>query len=131
VGQTLGSTSTQPPLRQGVDPAAAIKALKGAVFPVHAKDTAIDPYNTAVKAWLDTTSYHDLEARSWIFRSIGWGTDTATWKRIVNGAAPERFDGVVSSSTRRAGLAGRGPAEVHQLTQGVPPRRAVRGGWWV
>lgn len=33
---------------QGVDPVAAVHALRGCIYHFHAKDTYIDPYNTAV-----------------------------------------------------------------------------------
>ncbi|NLE77839.1 MAG: sugar phosphate isomerase/epimerase, partial [Chloroflexi bacterium] len=56
---------------QGIDPVAAIRKLKGAIYHFHAKDTYIDPYNCAADGVLDTRPYSDLEQRSWIFRSVG------------------------------------------------------------
>ena len=37
---------------QGVDPVAAVHALRGCIYHFHAKDTYIDPYNTAVNGVL-------------------------------------------------------------------------------
>ncbi len=53
---------------QGIDPIAAVRALgkENAVFHVHAKDTRIDPYNSAVNGNLDTKSYGDILGRSWV-----------------------------------------------------------------
>ena len=39
---------------QGIDPVAAIRELKGAIYHFHAKDTKIDPYNCAKNGVLDT-----------------------------------------------------------------------------
>ena len=39
---------------QGIDPVAAIRELKGAIYHFHAKDTKIDKYNTAKFGVLDT-----------------------------------------------------------------------------
>ena len=39
----------------------------------HAKDTKVDPRNTAVNGVLDTTHYGEELERSWIFRTVGYG----------------------------------------------------------
>ena len=44
---------------QGMDPVAAIRELEGAIYHVHAKDTKVDPYNTAKNGVLDTKHYSD------------------------------------------------------------------------
>jgi sugar phosphate isomerase/epimerase len=49
----------------------------GAIFHAHAKDTRVDPLNTARNGTLDTKSYGDVLERSWIFRSVGYGTTRA------------------------------------------------------
>ena len=59
---------------QGMDPIAVIRALKGAIYHFHAKDTQIDPYNTARIGVLDTKHYSDIENRAWVFRTVGYGT---------------------------------------------------------
>lgn len=69
---------------QGIDPVEALKALKGAVYHFHAKDTRIDPRNTAVNGVLDTKNLGLAEERSWIFRTIGYGTDTKLWKDMMS-----------------------------------------------
>jgi sugar phosphate isomerase/epimerase len=81
---------------QGIDPAAAIRALGAAIFHVHAKDVALDPANVAVNGVLDAKSYRRLAERSWLFRSVGWGHDEHTWKRIVSALRLAGYDGAVS-----------------------------------
>ncbi|HIZ56070.1 MAG TPA: sugar phosphate isomerase/epimerase, partial [Firmicutes bacterium] len=49
VGDTIGANFDPSHLFwQGMDPVAAIRALKGAIYHFHAKDTKVDPYNKAV-----------------------------------------------------------------------------------
>jgi len=83
---------------QGADPVAAIRALgkEQAIFHVHAKDTHIDPYNTAVNGVLDTKAYDRLAERSWLFRSVGYGHDYKYWKDIVSELRIAGYDYVLS-----------------------------------
>jgi sugar phosphate isomerase/epimerase len=81
---------------QGVDVPAAIRALGPSIFHVHAKDVAVDPHNVAVNGLIDTKSYRRLAERSWLFRSVGWGHDEATWKRVVTALRLSGYDGVLS-----------------------------------
>ncbi len=81
---------------QGVDPVAAIGALKGAIHHFHAKDTKIDPYNTAVNGCLDTRSFADLENRPWLFRTVGYGHGEQTWRDIFSALQLAGYNGVIS-----------------------------------
>ncbi len=83
---------------QGMDPVASIKALgqAGAIFHFHAKDTKIDPYNTALNGVLDTKHYGDELNRSWIFRSCGYGNDATVWKDMISMLAKVNYDGALS-----------------------------------
>ena len=81
---------------QGVDVPAAIRALGGAIFHVHAKDVALDRHNVAINGVIDTKSYRRLSERSWLFRTVGWGHDELEWKRIVTALRLIGYDGVVS-----------------------------------
>lgn len=73
---------------------AAIRYLGDAVHYFHAKDTAIDKYNTAVNGVLDTKSYADEAHRSWIFRSVGYGM--GKWKDIASALRLVGYDHVMS-----------------------------------
>ena len=81
---------------QGMDPVAALRELRGAVYHFHAKDTRVDPYNKAKNGVLDTGTYGDLSARSWVFRTVGYGTDQKAWKDLISTLAVIGYDGAVS-----------------------------------
>lgn len=69
---------------QGIDPVIAIRTLGKAIYHFHAKDTAIDRYNTAINGVLDTKHYADELRRSWIFRTVGFGSETLLWKSMMS-----------------------------------------------
>jgi len=97
VGDTIGANFDPSHLFwQGIDPVAAIRALKGAIYHFHAKDTWVDPYNKAVNGVLDTGAYGDLSKRSWTFRTIGYGHGAEVWKAIVSELRAGGYDGAVS-----------------------------------
>ena len=80
---------------QGMDPVTVIRALKDAIFHVHAKDTRIDENNTRLNGVLDTKSYADEINRSWIFRSCGYGNDRLYWNDIVSNLRMIGYDKVM------------------------------------
>lgn len=81
---------------QGMDPVASIRALEGAIHHVHAKDTFIDPHNTAINGVLDTKSYKELARRSWTFRTVGYGHDKLSWRAMVSTLRLVGYDYVLS-----------------------------------
>ncbi|MDD3766691.1 MAG: sugar phosphate isomerase/epimerase [Eubacteriales bacterium] len=81
---------------QGIDPVEAIKALKGAIYHFHAKDTYIDSANTSVKGVLDTDGYDKLPTRSWTFRTVGYGNGAKVWKDIISTLRIVNYDGAIS-----------------------------------
>ena len=81
---------------QGIDPVAAIRYLKDAIYFFHAKDTKIDPINCPVNGVLDTKNFTDEIHRSWIFRSVGYGHDYTVWKDIVSNLRLVGYDDVLS-----------------------------------
>lgn len=82
---------------QGMDPIAVIRALGSeAIFHVHAKDTKIDPFESAVNGVLDTRSYADELNRAWIFRSIGYGNGEEYWKDFLSNLRLVGYDYVIS-----------------------------------
>ena len=81
---------------QGIDPVAAIRALKGAIYHFHAKDTFVDPYRTAVNGVLDTKSLGDLGERNWLFRTVGYGHDESVWRGICTELRQAGYDKVMS-----------------------------------
>ena len=83
-------------LWQGIDPVEAIKKLGDCIYHFHAKDTKIDKTNTAINGVLDTGSYESLASRSWLFRTVGYGSDYAVWKSIISTLKVVGYDGVIS-----------------------------------
>ena len=81
---------------QGMDPITVIREMGDAIFHVHAKDTRIDPRNTAVNGVLDTKSYADVINRSWIFRSVGYGNYALYWKDIISNLRMVGYDYAIS-----------------------------------
>ncbi len=97
VGPTIGANFDPSHLFwQGIDPVAAIRELKGAIYHFHAKDTAIDPYITAVNGVLDTTKFSEMADRAWVFRTVGYGHGEEEWRRIFSELRKIGYDGVVS-----------------------------------
>jgi sugar phosphate isomerase/epimerase len=81
---------------QGMDPVVTIRELGQAIYHVHAKDVKIDRANTARNGVLDTKSYTNEIARSWIFRTVGWGHGAEVWKEMVSELRLAGYDWVLS-----------------------------------
>ena len=81
---------------QGMDPCTAIGELKGAIYHFHAKDTFVDPTNKAKNGVLDTQSLGGLSDRSWLFRTVGYGTSEKNWKDIFSKLKMIGYDGAIS-----------------------------------
>jgi len=81
---------------QGMEPIACVRKLGKAIFHVHAKDSKVDPFNTAVNGVLDTKHYGDEINRSWIFRTCGYGHGMEWWKDFVSTLRMVGYDGVLS-----------------------------------
>jgi sugar phosphate isomerase/epimerase len=81
---------------QGIDPCAAVRALAGAVWHVHAKDTAIHEWNSRVNGVLDTKHYREELTRSWIFRTVGYGNPRRFWCDFVSTLRMVGYDHVLS-----------------------------------
>ncbi len=81
---------------QGMDPIACLRALKGCVYHVHAKDCRIDPLNAATVGVLDTKPYTDEINRGWIFRTVGYGHGPEFWKDFVSTLRLIGYDGALS-----------------------------------
>lgn len=97
VGEIIGANFDPSHLFwQGIDPMMALRALKGAVYHVHAKDTFIYKMNSAVNGVLDTKPYGDEFNRSWIFRTVGYGHGIDFWNDFVSTLRMIGYDYVLS-----------------------------------
>jgi sugar phosphate isomerase/epimerase len=81
---------------QGMDPIACVRQLGKAIFHVHAKDSKVDPFNTAVNGTLDAKHYGDELKRSWIFRTVGYGHSMEWWCDFISTLRLVGYDGAVS-----------------------------------
>ena len=81
---------------QQVDSVAAIRALAGSIFHVHAKDCRVDRANTTANGVLDSKNYTREIERSWIFRTVGYGSDAIFWKDLVSALRMTGYDHVIS-----------------------------------
>lgn len=81
---------------QGIDPIAAVKELGDAIYYVHAKDTKINRLNSSINGVLDTKPYADEANRSWLFRTVGYGTGYDFWKEFLSMLRLIGYDYVLS-----------------------------------
>ncbi|MBN1458691.1 MAG: sugar phosphate isomerase/epimerase [Armatimonadetes bacterium] len=81
---------------QGIDPVVAIRELGPAIYHFHAKDVKIDPSNTVRNGVLDTKTYTHEVARSWIFRTVGYGHGAEVWKAMISELRLAGYDHVLS-----------------------------------
>ena len=82
---------------QGMDPHLVIQRFgPDFVFHVHAKDTRVDPYETALSGGLDMRPMEDVAQRSWAYRTLGFGHDELWWKQFVSALRTVGFDGTLS-----------------------------------
>lgn len=117
---------------QGVDIPVAIAALDEAIFHVHAKDVAIDGPNRARNGVLDTKSYAQMQERSWLFRSVGWGHGEEAWKSIVSALRLAGYDGVLSIEHEDALLSiHEGLSSALAMLRRVVPHEPAVAPWWL
>jgi len=81
---------------QQVKPSEAVKALKGAIYHFHAKDTKLDMANVHINGVLDTNPSNNVLEKSWVFRTVGFGHDYLEWKEIISALAAIGYDRSVS-----------------------------------
>ncbi len=118
---------------QGIDPVQAARVLgeAGAVFHVHAKDTGIDPHNSAINGNLDVKSYGDLARRSWVFRTCGYGHGDEFWKPFVSMLRRTGYDGVLSIEHEDSYMSlPEGLRKAAAYLQGVLIREPTGQAWW-
>jgi sugar phosphate isomerase/epimerase len=79
---------------QQIDPPASARALTGAIFHVHAKDTGFDRGRLALDGVLETS--RRAGDRAWNFRSIGDGHPVEFWRELVAALRDAGYDGALS-----------------------------------
>lgn len=97
VGETVGANFDPSHLMwMGADPIAAIRALDGAIYHVHAKDTRIDPVLAAVDSLIETIPGDRFRERTWNYVTLGYGHGEDWWAGFVAALAGIGYDDVLS-----------------------------------
>jgi len=81
---------------QGIDPIACVRALREAIFHVHAKDTGFQSDLLALNGVLETIPGDRPLERSWIFRSVGAGHPVEFWRELAGVLSDTGYDGALS-----------------------------------
>lgn len=81
---------------QGMDIVEVINQLGDAIYYFHAKDTLLNEYNVRKNGVLDTKPYANVAARSWVFRTMGYGNDDIFWKKIISQLLAIGYDDTIS-----------------------------------
>lgn len=82
---------------QGMDPPWVVRHLgKDCVFHVHAKDTRVDPHETALTGGIDMRPMENVTERSWAYRTLGFGHDELWWRTFISALREVGYDGSLS-----------------------------------
>jgi len=81
---------------QAMDPLVCVPALAGAIFHVHAKDTAFDEHNLVLNGVLEPLPSSRPAERSWSFRSVGEGHPVPFWRDLAQALQDAGYDGALS-----------------------------------
>ena len=97
VGDTVGANFDPSHLMgMGADPLAAVRALDGALYHVHAKDTRVDPVIAAVNGVLETIPSDRFHNCAWNYIALGYGHGEQWWREFVAVLAAAGYDDVFS-----------------------------------
>ena len=97
VGDTVGANLDPSHLFwQGMDIIEVINCLGDAIYYFHAKDTALNDYNVRRNGVLDTKPYKNVKERSWVFRTMGYGSGDGVWKKIISQLLAVGYDDTIS-----------------------------------
>ncbi len=117
---------------QSIDPIAAVRVLEGAIFHVHAKDTQLYPGNLQRAGVLDTKPYTDERARSWIFRTCGYGHGVEWWSEFISTLRMFGYDSVLSIEHEDSLLsAEEGLTKAANFLNEIVIRERPSAAWWL
>ena len=81
---------------QRMDPLAAVRALGGAVFHVHMKDTEIDEEQVGLAGVLDDRPFDAPSERAWVFRTVGRARPRSYWASFLEALRDVGYDDSLS-----------------------------------
>ncbi len=119
-------------LWQGMDIVDVINELGDAIYYFHAKDTLLNASNIRRNGVLDAKPYTDLKNRSWVFRTMGYGTDDVTWKKIISQLKVVGYDDSISiehEDSLMSPMEGLGKAV--KFLQNIIITEKAGEAWWV
>ena len=97
VGETVGvNFDPSHLLWMGADPLAAIAALDGAIYHVHAKDTRVDPAIAGLNGRIEFKPSEQARARAWNYVTLGEGQGEAWWRDFCAALRRVGYDDVLS-----------------------------------
>lgn len=97
VGETVGANFDPSHLMwMGADPLVAVRALDGAIYHVHAKDTRIDPLIGATNGVIENQLGSDWQRRSWNYVTLGYGHGEQWWGSFCAALRAAGYDDVLS-----------------------------------
>jgi sugar phosphate isomerase/epimerase len=116
---------------QNIDPIAAVRVLRDAIFHVHAKDTQLYPANLPRTGVLDTKPYTQERDRSWIFRTCGYGHGAEFWSELISTLRMFDYDYVVSIEHEDSLLSPEeGLTKAANFLNGIVIRERPGAAWW-
>ena len=97
VGETVGVNFDPSHLMwMGADPLAAIAALDGAIYHVHAKDTRIDPEIAGLNGRIEFKPGERARERAWNYVTLGDGHGETWWRQFCVALRKVGYDDVLS-----------------------------------
>jgi len=111
---------------------AAVRALQGAIWHVHAKDTNIQQWNSRINGVLDTKHYADELNRSWIFRTVGYGHGAEWWSEFISTLRMYGYDYVLSIEHEDSLLSPEeGLTKAIRFLDAIVIKEKPTAAWWV
>jgi sugar phosphate isomerase/epimerase len=116
---------------QNIDPIDAIRLLGDAIYHVHAKDSQLYRHNLSMTGVLDTKSYTQVQDRSWLFRTCGYGHGSEWWREFVSALRMYGYDYVLSIEHEDSLMsAEEGLSKSAALLNEIVMREKPGSAWW-
>lgn len=116
---------------QQIDPIEVIRELGELIWHVHAKDTRMLQAQVRLNGVLDSAPHGEVDRRSWLFRTVGYGHDEFFWGDFLSELRRAGYDDVVSVEHEDDLIdPDEGLAKAAALLSGVIVRRPVGAHWW-